>query len=97
MTNVNGPQMKGRNLFSCILILFLGASATSAETFSVHYSRVPNGISDGTIWVAASDGSFDQPITTGEWPGSRPTGTRSCFTVARAAIQVGMISMSEMW
>jgi Tol biopolymer transport system component len=63
----------------CALFVLLGAPTAFAQDFSVLYSRVPNGISDGTIWAAASDGSFDLQITTGEWPRISPDGSWIVF------------------
>jgi hypothetical protein len=67
-------------LFGTLFALFWFAPlAAQAQVFSVVYSRVPNGISDGTVWIAASDGSSDQPITMGEWPRISPDGNSMLF------------------
>jgi len=71
--------MKRRSLLLFVSFLFLGGFTTSAQSLSVVYSRVPNGIPDGTIWIASSDGSSDQMITTGEWPRISPDGNWIVF------------------
>jgi Tol biopolymer transport system component len=59
--------------------LLLAVPAASAQTLAVLYSRVHDGVPNGTIWVATSDGSFDQPLTVGEWPRISPDGNLVVF------------------
>jgi len=66
-------------LLCFLACVFLSTSLASAQTFSYLYSRVPNGIPDGTIWMATDDGSSDLQISVGEWPRLSRDGTKMVF------------------